>query len=307
MIAKIKKFPLRNLWKNEPKNFTQDLRDNIDILNDALGFELNSPESEQSAGNFIADIVAEDAYGNTVVIENQFGKTDHDHLGKLITYVTMLDAKIGIWIAEEPKPEHIQAVSWLNESTSGDFYLIKIEAIKIDNSQLAPLFTVIVKPSLESRTAGIIKKDKAERYVLRREFWTQLLEKAKKQTKLHTNISPSTDNWISAKVKNLGFQYLIREYDGFVGLYIDFGLDSIEKNKKIFNNFLKQKDEIEKSFGGTLEWNQVEGRQYCSIGFGINVGGYKDEDKWEEIQNAMITAMIKLDKAFKPYMSKLNI
>ena len=98
MIEKIVRVPLRDVWRHEALDFTKWLQENIDVLNDVLGLSLISAESEQSAGNFNVDLVAEDEGGNTTIIENQLEKSDHDHLGKVITYLTALDAKNAIWI-----------------------------------------------------------------------------------------------------------------------------------------------------------------------------------------------------------------
>lgn len=98
-IDRITKIPLTEVWRNEAKNLTPWLCQNIDILSDALDIELTNAERKQSTGNFNVDIKAEDNEGNIVLIENQFGTSDHDHLGKLITYRTAFEAKIAIWIA----------------------------------------------------------------------------------------------------------------------------------------------------------------------------------------------------------------
>lgn len=97
MIGKIERVPLREVWRHEALDFTTWLEGNVDVLNDVLDITLSGPEREQSAGSFSVDLVAEDESGNPVIIENQFGKSDHDHLGKLITYLTAIDAKAAIW------------------------------------------------------------------------------------------------------------------------------------------------------------------------------------------------------------------
>lgn len=124
MIGKIQRVTLREVWKHEALDFTTWLENNIDVLNDALDLSLTNVEREQTAGTFSVDLVAEDDSGNLAVIENQLAKSDHDHLGKLITYLTSLEAKVGVWIVSEPRPEHVKAVSWLNESSSAAFYLV---------------------------------------------------------------------------------------------------------------------------------------------------------------------------------------
>jgi len=159
MVGKIERVPLRDIWKHEDYDFTSWLQDNIDVLNDALGLSLSNPESEQSARSFNVDLLAEDETGNPVIIENQLEKSDHNHLGKLITYLTAIGAKTAVWIVEDPRPEHVGAISWLNESSSANFYLSKVEGIKIGDSESAPLLTLIVGPSEESREVGEKKKE----------------------------------------------------------------------------------------------------------------------------------------------------
>ena len=129
-ISRLNKLPLRKLWPHEALNFTKWLSENLDFLSKMLGFELTLVESEASAGQFSADILAEDPRGHFVIIENQLEKTDHDHMGKLFTYMSNLEAKTAIWISSEPRPEHEIAIQWLNEILPADtaFYLLKIEA-----------------------------------------------------------------------------------------------------------------------------------------------------------------------------------
>jgi hypothetical protein len=114
MISKIQRLPLREVWQHEAYDFTTWLQENIEVLSDALGLSLVSAEREQAAGSLAVDLTAEDSSGGTVVIENQLERSDHDHLGKLVTYLASFDAKTAIWIVADPRPEHIQAVSWLN-------------------------------------------------------------------------------------------------------------------------------------------------------------------------------------------------
>ena len=169
-IGKLRRVPLREVWKHEARDFSLWLEENIELLNELIGIDLANPEREKSAGAFNVDILAEDDQGNSVVIENQLEKSDHDHLGKLITYVSAFQAKIAIWIVAEPRPEHIQAITWLNESLTTSFYLVKVEAVRIEDSPAAPLLTLIVSPSEASKEVGIAKKEIAEREILRYDF-----------------------------------------------------------------------------------------------------------------------------------------
>lgn len=117
MIGKIQRVPLRDVWKHEALDLTCCLEENIDVISEQIGISLKNVEREKGAGTFWVDLMAEDEYAATVIIENQLAKSDHDHLGKVITYLVAMEAKTAIWITPDPRPEHIAAVSWLNEST----------------------------------------------------------------------------------------------------------------------------------------------------------------------------------------------
>jgi hypothetical protein len=309
MIGKIQRVPLREVWKHEALDFTKWLQENIDVLNEVLDLSLSSPEREHSAGDFNVDLVAEDEAGNPVIIENQLERSNHDHLGKLITYLSALGAKTAIWIVADPRPEHIGAISWLNESSAAAFYLLKIEGIRIGDSQPAPLLTLIVGPSEEGRGVGETKKELAERYGIRQRFWTELLKMAKEKTKLHSNISPGQYGWIgtAAGIRGLGFNYVVRQHEADVELYIDRGKDADEENKAIFDSLLKSKSAIESTFGEALDWQRLESKRASRIRKLIEVGGYLDEAKWPEIHRIMIDAMIRLEKALRPHIEKLQV
>lgn len=309
MIGRIEKVPLRSIWRHEAYDFTTWLQENIDVLNVTLGIELNTPEREQSAGSFSVDLVAEDDSGNFAIIENQLEKSDHDHLGKLITYLTAFEAKTAIWIVADPRPEHINAVRWLNESYAATFYLLKLEGIKINDSAPAPLLTLIVGPSEVSRETSEKKKELAARHIERNKFWSGLLEQAKQKTKLHASISPTNYGWIGtgAGKSGLAYNYTIKQREAAVELYIDRGKDSDSVNKSIFDTLLESKDVIEKDFGGELDWQRLDDKRACRVTRKINIGGYRDEERWSDIYDEMIHSMIKLEAAFSSHIKKLPI
>jgi hypothetical protein len=154
MIGKLEKHELRKIWKNEASDFTSWLEGNLDALSNAIEIELTLVKREHRVGSFSADIVATDEAGHKVIIENQLEKTDHTHLGQIITYISNLDGKTVIWISSEPRQEHINAVNWLNTQTNLNFYLVKLDAISIDNSRPAPLFQVICRPDENIKNAA---------------------------------------------------------------------------------------------------------------------------------------------------------
>ena len=121
MIGKIKRVPLREVWPREDNDFTKWLEESLDALSEVIGVRLSNVEREKIAGDFSVDLVAEDESGNVVIIENQLERSNHDHLGKILTYLTSLEAKSAIWIVSDARPEHIKAISWLNESGAASF------------------------------------------------------------------------------------------------------------------------------------------------------------------------------------------
>lgn len=309
-IGKIQRVGLRKVWKHEARDFTTWIEENVDVINDSLDLNLVSLDREQSAGKFSVDLVGEDKAGNVVVIENQLERSDHDHLGKIITYLTALEAKTAIWIVSDPRPEHVKAIAWLNESSSEAFYLVKVEAIKIGDSPWAPLLTLITGPSEEAIKMGQTKKEVAERYQIRERFWSQLLEQANHKTKLHANISPGRYSWVGTSaglLNGLGLNYSVRRNDAQVELYIDADRDSGAGNRKILEQLMSKQSKIEEDFGGPLEWESLEGTRACRIKKKIVMGGWQDEEKWPETHDAMVDAMISIERALRPHLKQIKV
>lgn len=308
-ISKIKRVQLREVWKHEARDFTQWLQTNLDVLGETVDISLVSAEREQRAGTFSVDLVAEDAIGNPVVIENQLEKSDHDHLGKIITYLVSVGAKVGIWIVSNPRPEHIAAISWLNESDLADFYLVKVEAITIDESSPAPLMTLIAGPTTEGREIGKTKKDLSERHHLRFEFWSSLLERFSNETNLFDNISPSHAHWISksAGKSGLSFSIVLWKDASAVELYIDRGKDKGHLNESIYDQLITHKEAIENDFGSELEWELLSGKRACRIKKKTLTGGLQNRDKWGEIIDNLVKDMILFEKSLRPHIDKLKV
>jgi hypothetical protein len=136
------------------------------------------------------------------------------------------------------------------------------------------------------------------------------LERAKEKTKLHTTISAGQHGWIGtgAGRRGLAYNYVVRQHDANVELYIDRGENSEEENKQIFDALANSKDSIEAAFGGSLEWQRLEGKRACRIKKQIDMGGYRDDpSKWSETHAAMIDAMIRLEKALRPHIARLEV
>jgi hypothetical protein len=301
-IGRFEEVPLQLLWPHEANDFTPWLFENIEVLASAIGRDITALQREKLVGTFKLDILAEDKMG-PVVVENQLYGTDHDHLGKVLTYLTNLDAKTAIWLTAEARPEHIKAVIWLNESTADDtsFFLVKVRAYKL-GEQAAPMFSVLVGPSEEGKRFGEEKKEIAQRHTDRRSFWSGLLDRAKAKTQLHANISPSIENWVSASAGHsfVGWNYVILMKDARVELYLSNPAAHI--NKSCFDSLFAKKTEIEAAFGKPLQWDRLDGKNATRIWHPIGMGGLLDQPDWDAIQDQMIETMIRLHAAISPHL-----
>lgn len=305
-IGKLQRVALREVWKHEAYDFTQWLQENIDVLNAALGLNLINVDREQAAGSFSIDLVAEDEGGARVIIENQLEKSNHDHLGKLITYLTAMSARVAIWIVSEPRPEHVAAIAWLNESADADFYLVKVEAVRIGDSPAAPLLTVIVGPSAENSVRSQ-RKELAERYDIRHNWWSQLV--ARPDAKLHAHITPGPYSWIgtTSGVRGLNLNYVVTQDDCSAELYIDRGKDSEAENKSIFDQLIQAQKQIEAGVPRDVSWERLDGRRASRIRVTIPGGYRSDESEWPDIQARLVAAMTALNTALQPHIKKLKL
>lgn len=151
-LSKLEKVNLREVWKHEATDFTNWLAkpENLELLSDEIGINITLIQTEASVGKFNVDILAEEENtSRKIVIENQLESTDHDHLGKIITYASGFDAEIIVWIVKSVRDEHKQAVDWLNEHTDEkiNIFAIQMEVWQIADSPYAPKFQVIAKPN----------------------------------------------------------------------------------------------------------------------------------------------------------------
>lgn len=312
-IGKIEIVPVRDAFPHEAHNFTRWLAENIDALCERLGFDLTVIQREQKVGEFNVDLLCQDEDGNRVIIENQLERTDHSHLGQVLTYLVNLDAKIAIWVTPASRIEHQRVIDWLNENTPADiaFYLVKVEAIKIGASPYAPLFSILTQPDEQIKEIGkekqvIAEKELNEQHRKHMTFWEELLEKSKSRTHLAPRKSIHKAQWIgiNAGRDRFNFYYYILKDRAVVDLYIDAGL---EKTKIAYDQLISDKTNIENEFGAPLEWRYQDGRQTARIIYTLDSGNLRDESTWSTVQDEMIDAMIRLDKVFRPRIAKLNL
>lgn len=308
-IGKIKKIDPREIWRYEAKDFTPWLAKNIDYLSDVLNMDISVQTVEGNVGPYFVDIYGEDSSGNKIIIENQLEKSDHTHLGQILTYLVNLDANIAIWITTSPSEEHQQVVEWLNETTPDNmcFYLVQIEGIKIEGQEsVAPLFTVVEGPTEERKKIGAEKKEYAQRHTARKQFWTQLIEEMNKKNSLCQNVSPSTDAWIGIALgtSGVGLNLVVSKNYARAEIYINRG--DIQKNKEVFDYFLSSKNQIEKDFGGALIWERMDDRVTSRIKYQLDGVSVFNEEDWSKMNDFMIDAASRLHKAFKDSVQKLR-
>ena len=152
---------IRSVWPDEARDFTPwlALPENLEILADTIGIDLSVQDTEVAVGDFRADIIAyETDTDRKVLIENQLEDTNHDHLGKLITYASGTGADYIIWIVKHVRDEHRAAIEWLNNHTDEQigFFLCEIKVFQIGDSMRAPKFEIIEKPNdwVKRRSSG---------------------------------------------------------------------------------------------------------------------------------------------------------
>jgi hypothetical protein len=174
---------LREAWKHEAHSFTPWLAEHLDQLADVIGIPLEFEGREVAVDNFSADILARNPWDDSLVlIENQLESTDHTHLGQIMTYLAGLDARTVIWVAAEFREAHLSALNWLNEHTVEPFafFAVKVKAVRIDNSPIAPVFEVLSRPNDWNRRLQSIAKESSSMSNLgqfRKSFWTYYLER----------------------------------------------------------------------------------------------------------------------------------
>lgn len=259
VLGKLNKVDLREVWKHEALNFTNWLSspENLELLSDEIGVEITPIQTEAEVGKFRVDILAEEeGMGRKIVIENQMESTDHDHLGKIITYASGYDAEVIIWIVKDVREEHQRAIDWLNEHTDEKigFFLVKIELWQIEESKPAPKFVVIERPN---EWAKIIKNEPSEMNETKRkqlEFWTNFkafaLEKGARISLRTPSARSSYDISIGSSDAHIHLALSSTKNLISCNLYI-------ENNNELYDFLKARKDEIEKELEETAEWTQA--------------------------------------------------
>lgn len=302
-IGKLQEVEIRNLWHHEQYDFSTWLvkDDNIALLNEKLGLTLVDINTEAYVGAYRCDIVAVDeTTGIKVIIENQLENSDHDHLGKIITYASGLDAKVIVWIVKKARDEHRSAIEWLNNNTSKDinFFLIELHAYKIGDSDPAPMFQIIeqpndfIKESKNNKSTDAMNKRQSERV----EFWTIFNEHIINRGKPFNVRKATTDHWydIAIGTSAAHISVTLVNKDSYIGVEL-----YINSNKALFDKLYEEREKIEEQLGFKMDWQRLDTAKASRILYRINGLNFDDHSNYDSMIDEAIDKVIKMRSIFK--------
>ena len=305
-IGKLTEVDVRDLWKHEQYDFSNWLakEENIKLLDDEIGLTLMDINKEVYIGSYRCDLVAKDeTTGQIVIIENQLEATNHDHLGKIITYAAGLDAKTIVWIVKEAREEHKAAIEWLNNNSSEEigFFLIELHAYKINDSLPAPMFKVVEKPNNFTKTSKQNYSDKElnqsqnERLMFWEEFNTVIVSKGKP----FSVRKPTIDHWydvaIGTSEAHLAINLINKENKIVLELYI---LD----NKNLFDHIYEDKEKIENTLQMSFSWERLDGKKASRIKHDVLGLDFSDHSNYPQLMDECIEKILKMRDVFKKYV-----
>ncbi len=307
----MKRVDPRSVWPDEARYFTPWLAENLDELGTVLGMDLELLEVEASVGNFAVDILARNlGTGTEIVIENQFGATNHDHLGKIITYGAGFDAGTVVWIAESIREEHRQALDWLNQRTDTEtqFFGIVIELLQVDESRPAFNFRLVVFPnewkkSRRSRVDTSVSP-KAERY---RGFFQGLIDKLRDEHRFTSARVGQPQNWYSFASGISGITYGANFPQGDrvrAEIYIDQG--DQDANKALFDRLMDERQEIEAEFDRELEWERLDDRRASRIATYRQGKIEDDSNELQGYESWLIENLLRIKSVFSRRLGTAN-
>ena len=307
---------VREMWEDEAKDFTPWLADHADLLGGAMGMDLFHERTEAAVGRYSADLVfREVSTDRLVVVENMLAPTDHDHLGKLITYAAGLGANYAVLLSPEFREEHRSALTWLNSVSADDFgfFGVVLEGWRIGESLPAPRLRVDVQPDGWSRSvrAARVDSESSERERVYRKFWGEFLpafhDRYPDWTQART---PSKNPYMTFPSSRSGLRYSAAfcRLDGRPRLRAEAYIDTRDQKstKAVFDDLYRQKARIEEKVGEELEWDRIDRKQASRISLyyprEIRV---TDEERWPDARSWLVEAMGKMRDAFNPVLREL--
>ncbi len=311
-IGRMERVELRELWENEAGDFTPWLarEDNIVLLGDAIGIDLEVDAQEQAVGPYRADILCKDtANGQWVLIENQLERTDHRHLGQLLTYAAGLNAVTLVWISHEFTDEHRAALDWLNERISDEvrFFGIEIELWRIGESPIAPKFNVVSKPNSWTRqkTRRRSSGNLTERQVLLFEYWREFRKVMEERGGTVKPANPAPSNERNFPLGKAGFSLYAAAIPSKGR--IDVGLVILGSNaKRRYNELASEKDEIEREAGERFSWEERPDKVECVVALRREDCDPRDRESWPEQHDWLYEKLQLFHETFAARVKKLR-
>jgi hypothetical protein len=310
-LGDLKPVDVRELWPSEARDFTPWLAANIDRLGEALGMDLEITAREAEIGDFSLDVLAKDlGTGRHVVIENQFGATDHDHLGKVITYAAGVDAAAVIWLTESVRDEHRQALEWLNRRAGAEirFFAVAIEVVRIDESRPAVIFKPIVSPNeWQTVTREAVERQTSPRAEAYRRYFQVLIDELREKHRFTGARVGQPQSWYLFPSGVQGVNYgtsFARGGRVRAEVFIDQG--EPERNKALFDSLFVQNVAIEREFGESLEWERLDDRRASRVAT-YRVGNIEQsEEELANIRNWAIDRLLRLKQVFGPRLARVT-
>lgn len=289
-LGHLERVDLRDIWTTEATDFTPWLAraENLAVLGETLGIDLELEAQERAVGPFRADILCKEiGTDRWVLIENQLERTDHNHLGQLLTYASGLEAVTIVWIAARFTEEHRATLDWLNRITNESFrfFGLEVELWRIGNSPAAPKFNIISKPndwsqSVAQAARAIDDAELSETRIAQRAYWAALnpmLDAA--GGPVSGNRKPQPQSWMAYPIGRTGFALgavMIRPKNQVrAELYISGDLA-----KSFFALLRGQQEAIERELGYPLEWEELPSRRDCRIASYLSAVDPEDEADW---------------------------
>ncbi len=321
-LGRLERVPLRDVWQGEASHFTPWLarEENIALLGDSIGIELEVEAQERNVGPFRADILCKDtATDDWVLIENQLEQTDHTHMGQLMTYAAGLKAVTIVWVAQRFRDEHRAAMDWLNSITDSEFnfFGLEVELWRIGDSAVAPKFNVLSKPNDWSKTVARQAREGdggslTESKQLQLDFWTGFREFVLERDSIVTPTKAFPQHWMNMSIGRSGIHLSAiaslwnsasQSYDKHE-LRVELVLS--DTNSKVFFSQLEaQKVEIEAELKGELTWYNPEEKRMCRI-YLRREADLNDRSRWGEYHGWLLEKLEALRRAFAGRVRKLE-
>jgi hypothetical protein len=311
-LGKLVKVDLREVWPDESGSFTPWMAEekNIKELGDTIGIELEVESQEKEVGPFRADILCKDTTNDQwVLIENQLERTDHTHLGQLMTYAAGLEAVTIIWIAQTFSDEHRAALDWLNEITEEgiNFFGLEIELYRIGDSPIAPKFNIVCKPNEWSRTVktSATSGELTDTKKLQLDYWItfrNFMEETKSFVRCQ---KPLPQHWTCFAIGRSHFHLsaTVNTRDKKIAAYLCISGPDKKAHFLLLKSKYKQK--IESVVGHELDWREIPEAKESHIGIYLDADPTNKTD-WSRQHKWLKDNLEKLHEVLSPIIEKLD-